>query len=78
MTKDKRIALYLLTHGSWKVRAALALTAVGILVLDPVVETIRGLAERTEALVHTVCERLADAVADEVKELAARYKAGSE
>lgn len=71
---DKRIALFLVRHGTWKLRAALALVALGILAVDPVVAALRHLADKALDLVQSGCSRLADSVSVEVKELAARYK----
>lgn len=75
MRDDKRIALYLLRNGSWKVRACMGAVAVGVLVVDPVVAFLGRVADSVKAGVAAVCGRLADAVSVEVKALGEAYKA---
>lgn len=74
MSEDAKVLLYLLRHGSWRVRACLAFIATGMVVVDPVLRGLQRLADAAQEGVQTLCSRVADVSVEEVRELGKRYR----
>lgn len=75
MSKNTRILLFIMRNGSWRIRAVVAVVALGICVVDPLAHALDRAAARVLRFTAWVNTRLRERHAEEVTALARIYRA---